>query len=308
MTHQAVMLAEVLEQLAIKKDGVYVDCTFGRGGHSREILNRLGTTGRLLAFDRDSDAISSEYAATLTQDSRFSLIHGWFSSMADEIAKAGYLGHVDGILMDLGVSSPQLDNAERGFSFIRDGVLDMRMDRSNGQSAQEWLATVDEKTLVNVLFDYGEERFAKRIASAIIAQRLKSPLQTTLALAKLIEEAVPFKDPHKHPATRSFQAIRIAVNEEMAELDAALEQSLQVLKPAGRLVVIAFHSLEDRRVKRFIRDESGHKYDPGKLPVKEVDRVKGALKKIGKAIKASAEEVRINPRARSAVLRVAERV
>jgi len=308
MEHQPVMLAETLQHLAIVANGVYLDCTFGRGGHSQAILRLLGPTGRLLAFDRDNDAIHSEYADTLNKDDRFALSHCWFSSMTNEIEKAGLIGCVDGILLDLGVSSPQLDNPERGFSFMRNGALDMRMDRTTGLSAQDWLATIDEKALVKVLFDFGEERFARRIAAAIIEHRANAPITTTQELAKLIEDTVPVKEQHKHPATRTFQAIRIAINHELDELAAALQQSVQVLKPQGRLVVIAFHSLEDRIVKRFIRDESGNKFNLGKLPIKEVDRDKGALKKVGKAIKASPTEVAINARARSAVMRVAERV
>ncbi len=308
MEHQPVMLAETLRHLAIAANGIYLDCTFGRGGHSQAILGQLGAEGRLLAFDRDSDAICSEYASTLNKDNRFTLSHCWFSSMADEIEKAGLTGQVDGILLDLGVSSPQLDTPERGFSFMRNGALDMRMDCTTGLSAQDWLATVDEKTLVKVLFDFGEERFARRIAAAIIERRINAPIKTTLELAKLVEDTVPIKEQHKHPATRTFQAIRIAVNHELDELAAALQQSVQVLKPQGRLVVISFHSLEDRIVKRFIRDESGNKFNLGKLPIKEVDRDKGALKKVGKAIKASPSEIAINARSRSAVMRVAERV
>lgn len=308
MEHFPVMLAETLQQLAIKKNGVYLDCTFGRGGHSRAILNELGVSGRLLAFDRDRDAITSDVALVLGKDRRFMLRHCRFSEMEKVIADENLLGKVDGILMDLGVSSPQLDNPERGFSFLRDGALDMRMDSSTGVSAQEWLAGVDEKTLVKVLFDYGEERFARRIAGAIIDRRSKSPIATTGQLAQLVEDAVPVREKHKHPATRSFQAIRIEINNELYELKAALQQSVRILKPEGRLVVISFHSLEDRIVKRFIRDESGYKYDPGKLPVKDIDMAKGSLKKVGKALKAGSQEISQNVRARSAIMRVAEKV
>lgn len=306
--HLPVMFAEALQQLAIKENGVYLDCTFGRGGHSQGILNLLGPSGRLLAFDRDLDAISSDYAQAMLEDKRFKLKHTPFSELENIVVSEGLAGKVDGILMDLGVSSPQLDNPERGFSFLRDGPLDMRMDGNSGVTAEQWLAAVDEKELVKVLFEYGEERFARRIARAIVEKRAVSPITTTRELAKLIEDVVPGKEKHKHPATRSFQAIRIEINSELDELKAVLQQSAQILKPGGRLVVISFHSLEDRIVKRFIRAESGAKYNPGKLPIKEIDIAKGILKITGKALKAGAQEIAQNPRARSAVMRVAERV
>jgi 16S rRNA (cytosine1402-N4)-methyltransferase len=302
------MFAEALQQLAIKKDGIYLDCTFGRGGHSQGILNLLGPDGRLLAFDRDLDAISSDYAQAMLEDKRFMLKHTHFSELENLVASEGLTGKVDGILMDLGVSSPQLDNPERGFSFLRDGPLDMRMDGTAGVTAAQWLAEADEKELVRVLFEYGEERFARRIAHAIVERRVEAPITTTRELAKLIEGVIPVKEKHKHPATRSFQAIRIEINRELDELKDVLEQSARVLKPGGRLVVISFHSLEDRIVKRFIRAESGAKYNPGKLPIKEVDITKGILKKAGKALKAEPQEIAQNARARSAVMRVAERV
>ncbi len=308
MEHLPVMFAEALQQLAIYKSGTYLDCTFGRGGHSKGILDQLGPEGRLLAFDRDLDAINSDYAQAMLEDKRFTLKHTPFSELENIVASEGLTGQVDGILMDLGVSSPQLDNPERGFSFLRDGPLDMRMDGNSGVTAEQWLASVDEKDLVKVLFEYGEERFARRIAHAIIEKRVESPITTTRALAKLIEEAVPIKDKYKHPATRSFQAIRIEINSELDELKSALQQSVRILKPNGRLVVISFHSLEDRIVKRFIRAESGAKYNPGKLPIKEIDITKGILKKSGKALKAEPQEIAQNPRSRSAIMRVAERV
>lgn len=307
MEHLPVMYAESLQALEIKANGIYLDCTFGRGGHSRGILEQLSPAGRLLAFDRDADAINSEVATALRLDSRFELQHSPFSQLEIVVKNHGWEGLVDGILMDLGVSSPQLDNPERGFSFLRDGPLDMRMDGQNGLSAAQWLAHVDEHELMLVLFDYGEERFARRIAKAIAATRAETPITSTLQLAKLIEAAVPVREKHKHPATRSFQAIRIAVNQELEEIKSALAQAAKVLKPGGRLVVISFHSLEDRIVKRFIRDESGYKYDPGKLPIKEADIEQGTLKKVGKAIYATKQEVELNPRARSAVMRIAEK-
>jgi 16S rRNA (cytosine1402-N4)-methyltransferase len=294
--------------LAIKQDGIYLDCTFGRGGHSQGILNLLGPGGQLLAVDRDSDAINSDYAQVMLTDQRFKLKHSCFSELESIVKNASLAGKIDGILLDLGVSSPQLDNPERGFSFLRDGPLDMRMDGNAGVSAEQWLASVDEKDLVKVLFDYGEERFARRIARAIVEKRAQSPIKTTRQLTELIEDAVPVREKHKHPATRTFQAIRIEINRELDELKAVLQQSARVLRQGGRLVVISFHSLEDRIVKRFIRDESGAKYNPGRLPIKEVDIAKGVLKARGKALKAGKQEISQNPRSRSAIMRVAERV
>jgi 16S rRNA (cytosine1402-N4)-methyltransferase len=301
MAHLPVMLNEVIEHLAIREDGSYLDCTFGRGGHSTAILQYLGENGRLLALDRDCEAITCESAQALANDPRFTLQQMCFSQFP-------VTQSFDGILMDLGVSSPQLDAAERGFSFLRDGPLDMRMNNQQGISAQEWLEKVSEAQLVKVLFEYGEERFARRIAAAIIAQRQVEPLVSTRQLAKLIESVVPGKSIHKHPATRTFQAIRIEINQELEELQRALRQALIALKPGGRLVVIAFHSLEDRIVKQFIQQESGAKHDPGRLPVRQIDIVKGALKKVGKAIKAGPAEVQVNVRARSAIMRVAEKL
>ena len=308
MKHLPVMLEEVLEQLAVKSDGVYLDCTFGRGGHSLEILRRLGGSGKLLAIDRDMEALQSESAQALMKDDRFQLFHACFSELSVIVERTGLSGQVDGVLLDLGVSSPQLDNPQRGFSFMKDGPLDMRMNNSVGRTAAEWLATVSEKDLIRVLFEYGEERYARRIARAIIKSREQESILTTRQLAELITHASPVKDRHKHPATRAFQAIRIEVNRELDELQAALKQAVGILKPGGRLVVISFHSLEDRIVKRFIRNESGIKFDPGKLPVMESDIARGILKKIGHALKAGQQEIEQNPRARSAVMRVAERL
>lgn len=306
--HQAVLFGESLANLAIKPDGIYVDCTFGRGGHSSGILQQLNENGRLLAFDRDLAAINSEQAKQLQQDQRFTLHHGAFSDLAMVADKLGLTGRVDGILLDLGVSSPQLDSAERGFSFMRDGPLDMRMDTSHGISASQYLMQVEEKQLASILFTYGEERFSRQIARAIVEQRQVRPIATTLQLAKLIEDSVPFRDKYKHPATRTFQALRIEINQELEQVKDVLQQSLRVLASGGRLVVISFHSLEDRIVKRFIRDESGRKTNPGRLPVKEQDIARGQLQKLGKSIRASQDEVHDNPRARSAVMRVAEKI
>jgi 16S rRNA (cytosine1402-N4)-methyltransferase len=306
--HQSVLYQEALQALNIDAGGFYIDCTFGRGGHSRGILQQLGPDGHLLAFDRDLDAINSNEALQLQADNRFKLHHGCFAELMAVVEQQNQLGKVNGILLDLGVSSPQLDVAERGFSFMRDGPLDMRMDSSQGVSAAEYLARVDEMDLVKVLFEYGDERFARRIARAIVDYRQSQPLLTTLQLAKLIEASVPFRDKYKHPATRTFQAIRIEINQELQQVQSVLQQALEVLAPQGRLVVIAFHSLEDRIVKRFIRDESGRKTNPGKLPIRECDIERGRLKKIGSSIKAEAQELKENPRARSAVMRVAEKL
>lgn len=306
--HQAVLYDEALQNLNILSNGVYVDCTFGRGGHSSGILQLLGDSGKLLALDRDIEAINSPQAKQLLQDNRFSLNYACFADLAATVEQFGYVGQINGVLMDLGVSSPQLDTAERGFSFLRDGPLDMRMDTKQGVTAAQYLAEVEEAELVRVLFEYGEERFARRIAKAVVESRQQRPLQTTLQLAKLIEDSVPFRDKHKHPATRSFQAIRIEINQELEQVNKVLDQAVQILAPGGRLVVIAFHSLEDRIVKRFIRNESGHKNDPGRLPVKEQDIAKGLLKKVGKSIRAQLEELQENPRARSAIMRVAEKI
>lgn len=305
--HLPVLYNEALRELSIKPDGIYIDCTFGRGGHSQGIFQQLGQGGQLLALDRDLDAIASETAQALSKDSRFQLEHCCFSNLQEVVEQRSWVGKVDGILMDFGVSSPQLDNAERGFSFMQDGPLDMRMDCSSGVSAAEWLASVAEKDLVQVLFDYGEERFARRIARAVVTHRLEGRLETTRQFADLITEAIPFKEKHKHPATRSFQAVRIAVNSELDEIKNVLQQAVNVLTGGGKMVVISFHSLEDRIVKRFIRDESRGKYNPSKLPLQDAELAAIRLKKRGRTIKASAEELMQNSRARSAVMRVAER-
>ncbi|KAF3983723.1 MAG: 16S rRNA (cytosine(1402)-N(4))-methyltransferase RsmH [Methylococcales symbiont of Hymedesmia sp. n. MRB-2018] len=308
MQHLSVLFDESLQGLEINPQGVYLDCTFGRGGHSKGILQKLGQQGRLLAIDRDLAAIQSDLANEFAKDTRFSLHHGCFSQLGDVVEKCDGIGQVDGVLMDLGVSSPQLDDALRGFSFMRDGPLDMRMDESKGLSAAQWLKQVDEAVLVKVLFEYGEERFARRIAAAIMERRVLSPIETTRELALLIEQTIPKREKNKHPATRSFQAIRIKINNELEEIKQGLQQALDILKPRGRLVVISFHSLEDRIVKRFIRKESGRKFNPGRLPIKEDDIEQGILKKIGKAVKAGKQELDTNPRARSAIMRIAEKV
>lgn len=301
--HLPVMLAEALAGLAIRKDGFYVDCTFGRGGHSRAILQRLGDGGRLLALDKDPAAVGSAAARALLEDPRCAIEHGSSAELRAWVDRHGEVGAVAGVLMDLGVSSPQLDDPVRGFSFLRDGPLDMRMDTSRGPTAAEWLETVAEDELVTVLKEYGEERFARRIARAVVAAR---PIETTRQLAALIEKAVPVREKNKHPATRSFQAIRIAINGELMALEQALTQAVEVLGPGGRLVVISFHSLEDRIVKRFIREQERGRQVPSHLPL--LNEHKPRLKRVGKALLPDAAEIENNPRARSAVLRVAERV
>ncbi len=304
--HRSVLLEESVDALAIRPDGVYVDATFGRGGHTALMLERLGPEGRLLAIDKDPQAI--EAARTrFAGESRLRLHHGSFAELGEFVEGCGLMGQIDGVLMDLGVSSPQLDDASRGFSFMREGPLDMRMDSSRGESAAQWLARAKEGEIAKVLKEYGEERFSKRIARAIVTAREESEITTTAQLAALVAAAVPVKEKDKHPATRSFQAIRIFVNGELDDLRACLDQVVDVLQRGGRLAVISFHSLEDRIVKRFMRDQArGDDFPPG-LPV-TADQLKPRLKIVGKAIRPGAEEVAANPRARSSVLRVAEKL
>lgn len=309
--HVSVLLNESVDGLAIKPDGIYIDGTFGRGGHSRLILSHLGENGRLYSIDRDPQAIAE---AQKIDDPRFEIIHGPFSGMEKYMEERDLIGRVDGVLLDLGVSSPQLDDAERGFSFMRDGPLDMRMDPTSGQSAAEWLAEAEVDDIAWVLKEFGEERFAKRIARGIVEHREnpeKEPLTRTRELASLIASVSPFKDKHKHPATRSFQAIRIYINSELDEIETALNGAVSILAPEGRLSVISFHSLEDRMVKRFIRKQSKGPEVPAGLPLTE-EQIKAlgsaALKTVGKAIKPSQDELGYNTRARSSVLRLAERI
>ena len=307
VSHRPVLLTEVLRGLALDVDGWVVDCTFGRGGHSRAILSQLGPAGRLLALDRDPEAVTSAEADQLRADPRVTLVHAAFSELRQRVSDWGGLGRVSAVLMDLGVSSPQLDRAERGFSFLKIGPLDMRMNPTEGESAAEWLATVREDELAHVLWTYGEERYGRRIAKAVVSRRQNQPILTTRELADLIEQAVPSREKGKHPATRSFQAIRIHINQELTQVESVLEQSLDVLRPGGRLAVIAFHSLEDRIVKRFMRDaERGWTAEQAKslVPVNASPR----LKRASAAIKPGQEELAINVRARSAVLRVAEKI
>jgi 16S rRNA (cytosine1402-N4)-methyltransferase len=303
--HVPVLLGPVLEGLEIKQDGLYVDGTFGRGGHSSAILKKLNADGRLIAIDRDPQAIASA-APALTNDPRVTLIRSDFAELAKHIDGKGLTGRVDGLLFDLGVSSPQLDEAARGFSFLRDGPLDMRMDPESGISAAEWLKTVDEKALKRVLYQFGEEREAPRITRAIVTARENTAIETTGQLADIVASVIPAHTRKKHPATKTFQAIRIFINKELEQIETALEQSIDLLASGGRLCVISFHSLEDRIVKRFIRNASREAEQYRGMPdVPEEFRPK--LKQVGKAITATADEITANVRARSARLRIAER-
>lgn len=310
--HITVLLHEAVNGLALKENGIYIDGTFGRGGHSRFILSQLSSNGRLIAVDRDPCAIAEAHKI---QDSRFQIEHNSFSHIPEICDKLNLVGKINGILLDLGVSSPQLDEAERGFSFMKDGPLDMRMDTTQGLSAEEWLKQVSIEDLTWVLKTFGEERFAKRIATAIVdfnKSAVKNGtefLSRTSQLAELISQAVPFKDKHKHPATRSFQAIRIFINSELDELESLLNSALDMLAPEGRLSIISFHSLEDRMVKHFMKKQSKGEDIPKGLPLRE-DQIQRnqKLRIIGKAIQPSDAEIQANPRSRSAILRVAERI
>jgi 16S rRNA (cytosine1402-N4)-methyltransferase len=299
VSHVPVLLEEAVAALNVREDKTYVDGTFGRGGHSKAILARVGVRGRLLAFDQDP-AAHEDHAL---EDPRLELIHARFSTMTQALAARG-IRHVAGVLLDVGVSSPQLEEPARGFSFMRDGPLDMRMDTTQGETAAGWLARAEEKEIREVIFKYGEERFAKQIAAAIVAAR---PVGTTRQLAEIVGHAVRTREPGQHPATRTFQALRIHVNQELEELEVTLPQAAALLEPGGRLAVVSFHSLEDRVVKKFIRDKSAADTFPRGVPVRAADLPTPQLRAVGKAIKASDDEVRRNPRARSAVLRVAEK-
>ncbi|WP_246128589.1 16S rRNA (cytosine(1402)-N(4))-methyltransferase RsmH [Pleionea sediminis] len=304
--HESVLLREAVDALSIQPDSFLVDGTFGRGGHSHLIMEQLCEQGYLLAFDKDPEAI--EFANKLFgDDSRFGIVHASFAELAEVLKKRDVFGNVDGILLDLGVSSPQLDQAERGFSFMKDGPLDMRMNSSQGQTAAQWLAKAEEGKIRHVLKVYGEEKFASRIARRIVESRAEQPITTTLQLAKIIDDAVPKKDPGKHPATRSFQAIRIFINEELSDLERGLEAAYDALKVGGRLVVISFHSLEDRIVKRFFKKLAKADDFPKDLPVM-ADAIKPKVKLHGKPIKPSDVEVDDNVRSRSAIMRVAEKL
>ena len=303
--HVPVLLGPVLQGLKIKPDGCYVDGTFGRGGHSKEILQQLGDNGRLVAIDRDPEAIATA-PDFLLQDPRFELIRGSFERLETIIGERNLVGKVDGLLFDLGVSSPQLDEADRGFSFLRDGPLDMRMDPDSGQSACDWLATVEERQLMIVLKQFGEETYARRIARAIVEARVDTPISRTAQLARIVEEARPQRGEKIHPATKTFQAIRIAINDELGQLETVLNQAVAVMRKGARLCVISFHSLEDRIVKRFMRDASREPEPYRGMPdIPEEHRPRLAI--VGKPITATDEEIEANRRARSARLRIAER-
>ncbi len=305
-SHLPVLKNEVLQALAIQANGIYIDVTYGRGGHSHAILRQLGACGRLLVMDRDPEAITHA-RQHLANDPRCTVLSGRFSQLSEKLHNLELDGRVSGMLFDLGVSSPQLDTASRGFSFRQQGPLDMRMDSSSGTSAADWLATVEEKELASTLRNYGEERFARRIAYRIVQRRQVKAIETTDDLSALVAASVPTREPGKHPATRTFQAIRMQVNHELQELEAVLPQTLRWLQPGGRLVVISFHSLEDRLVKRFIREQAkGDPYPPD-LPVR-ADQLSPALRSLGKPVRARDDELENNPRARSAVLRIAERM
>ena len=301
--HVAVLAQEAIEALNIRSNGTYVDCTYGRGGHSRLILEKLGAGGRLIALDRDPEAVQ---AAAALRDSRFLIVRSPFSRVRDVLQELGVAG-VDGMLLDIGVSSPQIDDGRRGFSFRRDAPLDMRMDPDHGQSAAEWLATAEESEIREVIRNHGEERFAKQIAAAIVAARTRGPVDTTRKLAALVADAVPTREPRQDPATRTFQALRIHVNQELEELSVVLPQCVALLGAGGRLVVISFHSLEDRIVKRFMRAQSQADALPARLPVRARDLPQPRMRLVGRAVRASDRETAANPRARSAVMRVAER-
>ena len=303
-THVSVLLSEAVDALAIKPDGRYVDATFGLGGHSRAILSRLGPAGRLVAIDRDPLAVAAGRQAI--NDHRFSIAHSAFSRLLEVLDQLG-IDYVDGVLLDIGVSSPQLDTPERGMSFRFDAPLDMRMDTSCGETAADFLGSAEQREIEKVIRDYGEERFAHAIAKAIVAARAEQRITGTRQLASLVEKVVRTREPGQHPATRSFQALRIYVNRELEELSLVLPQCVSRLKPMGRLAVISFHSLEDRIVKRYFRDASTPPALPRRLPIRAQDQAKPVLRRVGKAMFASDAEVAANPRARSAVMRVAER-
>jgi 16S rRNA (cytosine1402-N4)-methyltransferase len=303
-THVTVLLDKAVESLAIKADGIYMDATFGRGGHSRRILSLLGESGRLVALDRDPQAIA---AGAEINDGRFQLVHRAFGELAEAADEGGVSG-VDGVLFDVGVSSPQIDDGERGFSFRYDAPLDMRMDTTQGETAAEWLARAEIRDITEVIKNYGEERFAFQIAKKVVAARLEQPIVTTAQFAALVRSAVRTREPGQDAATRSFQALRIHINQELRQLEVALPQALDLLKPGGRLVVISFHSLEDRIVKNFMRAQATPDDLPKGLPLRADQLPQPKLRLIGKALRPEAAEVAANPRARSAVMRVAEKI
>ncbi|MBP0047523.1 16S rRNA (cytosine(1402)-N(4))-methyltransferase RsmH [Marinobacterium sp. AK62] len=306
-SHITVLLDEAVRELVHDPDGFYIDGTFGRGGHSAKVLEQLSDQGRLMAIDKDPEAIAHAHQR-FGDDARFSIEHGSFADLQSFVEQRGLMGQVSGVLLDLGVSSPQLDDPERGFSFLHDGPLDMRMDTTSGESAADWINRAPETEIADVLFQYGEERFSRRMARAIVEQRAEEPITTTARLARIISEANPRWEKGKHPATRAFQGIRIHINRELADVEACLDQALEVLAPGGKLVVISFHSLEDRLVKRFIRRHvKGDEHLPPGVPVTD-DMLKRRLKSAGKAVRAGKDELNVNPRARSAVMRAATKL
>ncbi len=302
--HRTVLLEEAVEALHIRPEGTYVDATFGRGGHSRAILERLGRDGRLIALDRDPQAVA--HAAPMS-DPRFAIVHAGFGGMGNVLQRQG-MTRISGVLFDLGVSSPQIEEAGRGFSFRFDGPLDMRMDTSRGQTAAQWLERASESEIGEVIRRYGEERFAKQIARAIVAARSSGPVDRTRQLAQIVAKAVPTREPRQDPATRTFQALRIHINQELEELEVALPQCVDVLAEGGRLVVISFHSLEDRIVKQFMRDRARPGNVPVRLPLRADQMPRPQLRLVGKQVRPDETEVAQNPRARSAVMRVAEKL
>lgn len=304
--HIPVMLSEVLMGLNLKPNGIYLDATFGRGGHSRAILSALGNEGCLLALDQDLDAVS--YAQSHIQDSRFRIAHGTFADLAYWVEYFGVKGKLSGILMDLGVSSPQLDEGQRGFSFMKEGPLDMRMNKTVGITAADYVNTASEEAMTKIFFEYGEERFSRRIAQAIIRARTEKPFSTTTELAEVIKLAQPRKDLHKHPATRVFQALRIEINQELKALESALKGSVDALEIGGRLAVISFHSLEDRMVKLFMQHQEKGPELPAHLPIPSHLLYQPRFVRRGRAIKPSEQELAVNPRSRSAILRIGEKV
>ena len=303
--HESVLKSEAIESLVVNPGGTFVDCTYGRGGHSEMILDRLTETGRMMVIDKDLTAIEHAHEK-FRGDDRVVVVHGSFGNIADYVRDHQF-EDLDGIFIDLGISSPQIDEASRGFSFDRDGPLDMRMDQTSGQTTADWLSKAEERDITHVIRKYGEERFARRIARNIVADRDENPIQTTHQLVRLIESAIPRREPHKHPATRTFQAIRIFINNELGDLESCLEASVPLLAPGGRLVVISFHSLEDRIVKRFIRTQARGEKLPDRLPIRD-DQIVRHLKIIGKPIKPSIDEIERNRRSRSSIMRVAEKL
>lgn len=306
LEHVPVLLDETVTALDIKPDGLYIDGTFGRGGHTRAILTKLSAQGQVLGLDKDPEAIAQGQRLAV-EDGRFSIEQCSFSTLADTVNARLWQGKIDGILLDIGVSSPQLDIAERGFSFRKNGPLDMRMNPDEGISAAEWLAAASMDEIATVIKTLGEERFGKRIARAIVETRDESPLTTTKQLADLVDQASPFREKNKHPATRTFQAIRIHINNELDDLSMVLQQAIDVLAIGGRLSVISFHSLEDRIVKRFFRDQAKGDDLPSNFPIR-ADELNPSIKLIGKAVKAGEQELARNPRSRSAVLRTIEKI